>query len=99
MGLTTLHAEATALLAAHAAEQAARSGSGDARYPDGLTVREVEVLALVASGASNAEVARALFLSPGTVHWHTVRIYQKIGASGRAEAAAYAVRHGLVKQA
>jgi DNA-binding CsgD family transcriptional regulator len=56
------------------------------------------VLSLVAGGASNAEVARSLFLSPGTVHWHTVRIYQKIGASGRAAAAAYAVRHGLAKQ-
>jgi DNA-binding CsgD family transcriptional regulator len=56
------------------------------------------VLSLVAGGASNAEVARSLFLSPGTVHWHTVRIYQKIGASGRAGAAAYAVRHGLAKQ-
>jgi DNA-binding CsgD family transcriptional regulator len=75
-----------------------RKAASAPRYPDGLTAREVEVLALVAGGASNAEVARALYLSPGTVHWHTVRIYQKIGASGRAEAAAYAVRHGLVDQ-
>ena len=57
------------------------------------------MLSLVAGGASDADVARTLFLSPSTFHWHTVRIYQKIGASGRAEAAAYAVRHGPIKPA
>ena len=71
-------------------------GGHDQQPPDGLTQREIEILALLAEGASNATIGRTLFLSPGTVHWYTVRIYQKLGVRGRAEAAAYAVRHGVL---
>ncbi|MCD2441314.1 helix-turn-helix transcriptional regulator [Agromyces sp. SYSU K20354] len=63
--------------------------------PDGLTAREVEVLALVATGRSNRDVARALTLSEKTVARHLSNIYAKIGADSRTEAAAYAFRHRI----
>jgi DNA-binding CsgD family transcriptional regulator len=64
--------------------------------PDGLTPRELEVLTLVARGLSNAEVADELVLSVRTVERHITNLYGKIGASGRAAAATYAVRQGLM---
>ena len=64
-------------------------------YPDRLTRREVEVLRLVAAGQSNREIAAALYLSPRTAERHVANIYLKIGAHSKAEAAAYALRHGL----
>ena len=63
--------------------------------PNGLTAREVEVLGLIAAGRTNQEIADALVLSLRTVERHTVNIYAKIGARGRAEAVAYALRHDL----
>jgi non-specific serine/threonine protein kinase len=64
-------------------------------FPNGLTRREVEVLRLIAAGHSNPEIAQHLVLSVHTVERHTVNIYAKIGARGRAEAIAFAHRHGL----
>jgi pimeloyl-ACP methyl ester carboxylesterase/DNA-binding CsgD family transcriptional regulator len=63
---------------------------------DGLTPRELEVLQLVAGGETNAEIAHRLGLSVHTVERHAANLYRKIGARGRADAAAYAVRRGLV---
>lgn len=60
-----------------------------------LSTRETEVLRMVMRGQTNQEIARALVLSPGTVARHTANIYAKIGARSRAEAVAYALRHGL----
>lgn len=64
-------------------------------YPDRLTRREVEVLGLVASGKSNREIAAQLCVSTNTVDRHVSNILTKTGAANRAEAAAYAARHGL----
>jgi DNA-binding CsgD family transcriptional regulator len=64
-------------------------------YPDGLTTREVEVLRLIAAGLTNKEIAAELVLSPATVRRHTINLYAKIGAPGRAAATAYVFRHGL----
>jgi DNA-binding CsgD family transcriptional regulator len=64
-------------------------------YPAGLTPREVEVLRLIAAGRSTKEIAAALVISGPTVERHITHIYEKIGASSRAEATAYALRHGL----
>jgi len=64
-------------------------------YPDGLRPREVEVLRLVAAGRSNREIANELVLSERTVARHVTNIYGKTGAGGRAEATAYAFKHGL----
>ena len=73
----------------------ARLVTGGLRRPAGLSRREAEVLALVAGGASNKEVAAALVISLNTVERHVANIYTKLGVRGRAEAAAYAVRTGL----
>jgi len=63
--------------------------------PDGLTVREVEVLALLASGLSNTEIAQRLYLSNATVKTHINRIFAKTGARDRAQAVRYAYQHRL----
>ena len=61
-----------------------------------LTSRETEVLALVASGHSNKEIAQQLSISVHTVQRHVANIYNKIGARGRADATAYALKHRLL---
>ncbi|HVM14774.1 MAG TPA: AAA family ATPase [Egibacteraceae bacterium] len=67
------------------------------RRPDlGLTVRETEVLSLVAEGLTNAEIGRKLFISPKTASVHVTNIMQKLGVNRRAEAAAVALRLGAV---
>jgi DNA-binding NarL/FixJ family response regulator len=63
----------------------------------GLTPRETEVLALVAAGRSNRQIAQALFISPKTASVHVSNIIAKLGVSGRIEAAAVAHRLGLDK--
>jgi DNA-binding NarL/FixJ family response regulator len=60
-----------------------------------LTDREGEILALIAGGATNREIAAALFLSPHTVKEHTSTLYRKLGARNRAEAVQRAQRLGL----
>ena len=60
-----------------------------------LTAREDEVLRLVAAGRSNREIADELVLSVRTVERHITNLYAKIGARGKADATAYAFRHGL----
>jgi DNA-binding NarL/FixJ family response regulator len=60
-----------------------------------LTSREREVLALLAEGASNKEIARALALSVHTVKFHVASLTEKLGARRRVEAVAIAIRAGL----
>ncbi len=72
---------------------------GPAREEGELTKREREVLALVATGATNQEVAQRLFISEHTVKFHMRNILAKLRTRNRAEAAAYAVRRGLVDSA
>ena len=62
----------------------------------GLSERETEVLRLIARGHSNAEIASELVLSVRTVEKHVANVYAKIGARGRADAATYALRNGLI---
>jgi len=64
--------------------------------PVGLTAREIEVLRLLARGLSNREIGEQLVISPKTVGNHVEHIYSKIGASTRAAASLFAVRHGLL---
>jgi DNA-binding CsgD family transcriptional regulator len=63
--------------------------------PYGLTEREREVLAQVASGATNRQVAEALYIAEKTASVHVSNILRKLGASNRSEAAAKAVKEGL----
>ncbi|MGB9593031.1 MAG: response regulator transcription factor, partial [Anaerolineae bacterium] len=68
--------------------------SHDAALPEPLTDREMEVLRLVATGASNKEIARRLCISVRTVQVHLSNIYGKLGVRSRTEAALYAIRRG-----
>jgi DNA-binding CsgD family transcriptional regulator len=67
--------------------------------PFGLTDREREVLALVAAGRSNGQIAAELFISPKTASVHVSNILAKLGVGGRVEAAGVAHRLGLVPPA
>jgi HD-GYP domain-containing protein (c-di-GMP phosphodiesterase class II) len=67
--------------------------------PDGLTAREVEVLVLAARGSTNKAIASRLGIAAKTAGNHIERIYAKAGISSRAEAALYAMQHGLVTSA
>jgi NarL family two-component system response regulator LiaR len=61
-----------------------------------LTAREREVLALLAEGLSNKEIAEMLVVSPGTVRLHVSNVLTKLGAPNRTSAAMMAMKHGLV---
>jgi DNA-binding CsgD family transcriptional regulator len=67
-----------------------------ASLPSGLTAREAEVLRLVASGRSNAQIAADLVLSEKTVARHLSNIFTKLEVGSRTAATAYAFEHGLV---
>lgn len=66
------------------------------RAAKGLTARELEILGLVASGASNGRIARELWVTEQTVKFHLSNLYRKLGVANRTEASHYAHVNGLV---
>jgi DNA-binding CsgD family transcriptional regulator len=90
IGMAALAERAAALR-----EEAGRT-PGRARYPAGLSHREVEVLRLVAAGRGNREIAEVLFVSHNTVANHVRSILTKTNTANRTEAAAFAVQHALM---
>lgn len=90
--------EATPMLArADALAERFALTARERRTTDVLTGREAEVLALLAEGRTNAEIADTLFMSPKTASVHVSHIIAKLGAANRTEAAATARRQGLVQ--
>jgi DNA-binding NarL/FixJ family response regulator len=77
-----------------APDAAAAVADGDPRIRDPLTVREREVLALIADGKSNREIARRLGVAEKTIKAHVSSVLAKLGVQDRTQAAVYAVRHG-----
>ncbi len=90
-GGTVLHPEAQEILI--------RPGSTNGAALEALTDRELDVLRLIASGKSNKAIAKALFLTVGTVKGYVSKILGKLGVRDRTQAALYAVREGLVDPA
>ena len=88
-GKTWLSDEVAQLLARYAADEAQQPQS----MP--LSDRELEVLRLVAAGQTNRETGATLYISERTVRFHLRSIYDKLGVNSRAEAAVWAVKHGL----
>lgn len=80
------------------AEALVRRLEGTVRADGELTNREREVAALIAEGLTNSQLAERLYISPKTAAVHVSNILMKLGLSGRAEVAAWAVRHGVVLQ-
>lgn len=80
-----------------------RFRSGNAPEPDGealrepLTPRENELLAHVAAGATNRQIAEALDISEHTVKNHMKNILDKLGLENRVQLAAYAIRNGIIR--
>lgn len=85
-----------ARLVVQRARMSARAGGAPARMAEELTERELDVLRLLAEGLDNAEIAKALFLSPTTVKRHVSAIVSKLDVSNRMQAAIWAVRSGVV---
>ncbi|MEW9531946.1 response regulator [Microbispora sp. NPDC049125] len=77
------------------AEAVTRDQPHGDELPDGLTPREAEVLRLIAEGRSNAEIARALYITTATVKTHINKLFAKAGVRDRAQAVTYAFHHGL----
>jgi DNA-binding NarL/FixJ family response regulator len=98
-GLAVLDARVQAtLLAAASAPTPPSADSAPVHLPeppDGLTHREVEILALITRGLTNPEIADQLFLSSHTVKTHINRIFAKTGSRDRVAAIAYAQRHHI----
>ena len=98
-GLTVVDPRVHAtLLAAASAPKPASAPAAPAGLippPDGLTLREAEILGLIARGMTNPEIAAALFLSNHTIKTHISRIFAKTGSRDRAAAIGYAHRHNI----
>lgn len=75
--------------------QGVTAASGDSQIA-GLTLRELEILKLVAQGYANREIAAQLFISVKTVETHKLHVGEKLGVHNRVEMMRYARRHGLL---
>jgi DNA-binding NarL/FixJ family response regulator len=89
-------AEATNVILSLPRDTLEEGGSGEARQAGGLSRRETEVIIHAASGESNREIARALYLSETTVKRHLSNVYEKMGVRSRGEATSKALAEGWI---
>ncbi len=94
-GESRLDPGVTAAVVAHFRHH--REGAAKAVEPAGLTAREREVLVQLAKGLSNAEIATALGVAPGTVKTHVATVLAKLGVRDRVQAVIAAYESGLVR--
>ena len=94
-GRSLLDEKAMRALLSRSADRSDESGSAT-ETPDGLTDRETEVVALIAEGLSNQQIARRLVVGVSTVKTHINHILAKTGCRDRAAVVSYAYRHRLV---
>ena len=85
------------LVPSHEAADAVVSAPGGKPPGLALTPREEEVLAILAEGASNREIAERLGISPHTAKFHVRSLYEKLDATGRVDAVAHAARIGAIQ--
>jgi predicted ATPase/DNA-binding CsgD family transcriptional regulator len=90
------YAESVAGLNRRSARGAVGTSSGPT-LPEELTPREEQVLVELSTGATNKQISARLGMTPKTVMHHSVAIYRKLGVRGRAEATAWAFRHGVAR--
>jgi len=86
------------ILAVFANPEPVKVGSKSEVLENPLTKREQEILALVAGGESNQEIAQILYIVPGTVRVHVHAILQKLEVRDRTQAAVLAIQKGLVAE-
>jgi DNA-binding NarL/FixJ family response regulator len=75
-----------------------REPAADPHNADALSEREIEVLTLIGSGASNREIAQTLYITEGTTKNHISKILRKLGLRDRTQAVLYAAEHGFAKR-
>jgi NarL family two-component system response regulator LiaR len=85
------------VLAQEATQALIQSGKSPVDLGCDLTPRELEVLALLVRGMTNAEIAQQLTISSSTASHHVRSVRSKLGAANRAEAVALALQHGLIE--
>jgi DNA-binding NarL/FixJ family response regulator len=85
------------VVAALSEPAAAPAAASAPELPDELTPREAQVLALIAEGLTNSEIAERLVVSAATVKSHVNHIFAKIGARDRAQAVVYAYANGIAR--
>jgi DNA-binding NarL/FixJ family response regulator len=96
LGLITLSAEFRDHLVDASGSRTALESEAEDEPPIELTPRELQVLRLLAEGASNKSIGRRLGITPHTAKFHVASIVAKLGAMGRTDAVAKAMRLGLV---
>ena len=78
--------------------EAAARGLGRERRSRRLTGREVQVLALIAEGLTNQEIADRVFVSINSVKTYIRSAYRKIGVNSRSQAAVWCIQHGILRE-
>jgi DNA-binding CsgD family transcriptional regulator len=97
LALLILQILATAGAALNPSQESTAAAAKEEPAPISLTDKEAAILSLMASGLSNAEIARRLQIAEGTVKWHTNRLFKKLEVENRTQAVVRAAELGLLE--